>query len=591
MEEEKIEEEILIHESFYAKLSNNCNVYEVTVQQTLNPIMLLFYKVMVNGSYQMIYLNARILLKGLNLTILENTLKIIDQFFTKEKLIYIRINIEDAKLDEDKATLEKLEDDLYRYWYHERKSLWNIYLCYSITFEGIINNLDDSKIYSLVRSLNEGRVSELPPSFLMETLLNPKKLVKRDLTSLQKLGEEDVHWGYLFSTLQYTNREELDLVYLSGRPKTTMKTMKEFVGESLTQEKLSYTKEDVYFINKVFGLKKNEFFYVPVSRYGVGLSGLYYTEIHAESCGTFYFFEPDSTNFLKVKKFVDFNTKLHAAITLHNILQSKKNKTEEEKKLIDKIWEKIYLVAQEIWLIIINDKMWLNIRGIKEEEKEEEKEKLLDQFSNYSTEDFLKYYFPAIIQFTSGRRLKYCSINPQSLYNTKKNAYETDFFAVEDELDDILCAVALHLNYDIIILKNMAGKHRTVVEILDTRNRIESFSSIIIGEKIEEETRKRKEITYLLSNDIVGTDLTSFYSLKSFFPNDDCYLHIIDSQDKSSKKKSCIIRVSNKHLFFDLQTVLESFLSNSYPTIDLCLQNIGVFSKTYDILPQKLHCD
>src|SRR3972149_7193925 len=67
----------------------------------------------------------------------------------------------------------------------------------------------------------------------------------------------------------------------------------------------------------------------------------------------------------------------------------------------------------------------------------------------------------------------------------------------------------------------------------------------------------------------------NLYSLKSFFPNDDCDFYIINSQDKSNKEKNCAIRVSGQRLlFYDLQTVLKSLLSKSYSSIDLFLQTM-----------------
>jgi len=68
---------------------------------------------------------------------------------------------------------------------------------------------------------------------------------------------------------------------------------------------------------------------------------------------------------------------------------------------------------------------------------------------------------------------------------------------------------------------------------------------------------------------------SNLYSLKLFFPNDDCDFYIINSQDKSNKEKNCAIRVSGQRLlFYDVQTVLKSLLSKSYSSIDLFLQTM-----------------
>ena len=52
-------------------------------------------------------------------------------------------------------------------------------------------------------------------------------------------------------------------------------------------------------------------------------------------------------------------------------------------------------------------------------------------------------------------------------------------YAAEDELDQPLCILGRKHNIDIIILENMVGSHLIITEILDTRDRMDSFSSLL----------------------------------------------------------------------------------------------------------------
>jgi hypothetical protein len=54
-----------------------------------------------------------------------------------------------------------------------------------------------------------------------------------------------------------------------------------------------------------------------------------------------------------------------------------------------------------------------------------------------------------------------------------------ELYAVEDELDQQICRLAKEQDIDIIILTNMVGSHQIVTEILDTRNREDSFKSLV----------------------------------------------------------------------------------------------------------------
>jgi len=54
-----------------------------------------------------------------------------------------------------------------------------------------------------------------------------------------------------------------------------------------------------------------------------------------------------------------------------------------------------------------------------------------------------------------------------------------DLYGAEDGYDQKLCLLAASKGYDIVILEYMVGGFQVVTEILDTRDRLESFRSLI----------------------------------------------------------------------------------------------------------------
>lgn len=58
-------------------------------------------------------------------------------------------------------------------------------------------------------------------------------------------------------------------------------------------------------------------------------------------------------------------------------------------------------------------------------------------------------------------------------------AHQLNLYAIEDDLDQTLCVAGKEDNIQLIILTNMMGSNQIVVEILDTRDRVDSFGSLI----------------------------------------------------------------------------------------------------------------
>jgi hypothetical protein len=56
---------------------------------------------------------------------------------------------------------------------------------------------------------------------------------------------------------------------------------------------------------------------------------------------------------------------------------------------------------------------------------------------------------------------------------------DLELYAQEDDLDQPICIFAKKRNIDILILTHMVGSSQVVTEILDTRDRTDSFKSLL----------------------------------------------------------------------------------------------------------------
>lgn len=225
-----------------------------------------------------------------------------------------------------------------------------------------------------------------------------------------------------------------ELIYnVSKRPKTDM---------SLFRNSLSHTASRRHIIDNKITIAGDSWNVIPVTRYAKGMSkGLYFSEdLPQDSCGTFYYYEPESTTLLAYK------TKMSAF-----------NKTDAMKKLgiLDLTDSNIYDIAYEM------DK---HING-------------------YYPKDLILTPSNAAYLYRWRHGYEedlYYDINPNSIPQTPHYAGNyLDLYAEEDKFDQPLCKAANNNNFDIVILENMVGSFQIVTEILDTRSREDSFKSLI----------------------------------------------------------------------------------------------------------------
>lgn len=165
-------------------------------------------------------------------------------------------------------------------------------------------------------------------------------------------------------------------------------------------------------------------FTIPVTRYSAGMQrALYYTKGDSSKfCGTFYYLEPESTTFLAYR----------------TVLRSF-NKT---------------TALQELTTKIDNKRIVKEIRRVVKE-----------MYNNPNLREHIEGVAP--------RDLVYLDRYNNPIYDGES------LYAVEDDLDQLLCRSAAMVGYDIVILESMVGGFQVVTEVLDTRTRKDSFRSLV----------------------------------------------------------------------------------------------------------------
>ena len=212
------------------------------------------------------------------------------------------------------------------------------------------------------------------------------------------------------------------VVYPSGRPRTTLsfipniKKLKNIENYEIITGDANPSR--CWLLSpELFGKHKiiEEDILIPVVRYQAGMSrGLYNEEYSDKFCGTFYYFEPNSEYFLVSEKILIAVNKM----TAYYYLQDSNDKEKSKIQILDLIHSSLfYLTDQEV-----------------------------ESSFNRMLVGVVKY---------------------------NKNMY-----AIEDIYDQVLCKLASSKGIDTIILAGMTGQSRIVTEVLDTRSREESFSSI-----------------------------------------------------------------------------------------------------------------
>lgn len=258
--------------------------------------------------------------------------------------------------------------------------------------------------------------------------LDPKR-------NLEDLSREPRWSYYTLETIKKKGIDEADSIGLSlFLPELMYKNSKRPMTDMIrfrTQFNNRIRKSDIIDGNQILlqGIRWN---ILPVTRYAAGMSrGLFNEESDKKFCGTFYYYEPESTTYLA------FQTRLHSF-----------NK---------------YTAALQL--------------GIKSDPS----------------------IGPKVKQYSDGTIRSDLMLTPNEAYNIKKPIASSwtqervsalpqtrryagiylGLYASEDTFDQPLCQAGKKEGIQVITFSNMAGSHQVVSEILDTRDRMSSFESLL----------------------------------------------------------------------------------------------------------------
>lgn len=229
--------------------------------------------------------------------------------------------------------------------------------------------------------------------------------------------------------------EASHLFYRSKRIKTDMMSFYKVTNHKTTREFLTPNPSDDLSI-KTYHLFMDNIYWlaIPVTRYRRDVNQGFYHGVRPEHvCGTYYYYEPESTTFLICKpgRIKSFRNKIEAYKSV--------------KRTSD----------PRITLSIINQKAF-------------------ERYMNGTLPDNL-HLSPQELSSILGVDLKHEDMNSTPRYSAK----ELGLYASEDSLDQPLCGVASDKGYDVIILTHMPGNYQVVTEILDTRPQGDSYASLV----------------------------------------------------------------------------------------------------------------
>lgn len=220
--------------------------------------------------------------------------------------------------------------------------------------------------------------------------------------------------------------------------------------------------------------------YLPVIRY----EGLYHGPTKADStiCGTFYYYEPDSTNFLNLGRVLVAANKIDASIKLDTFISN------ETQTAIATSLVRHALSFSDSRYVLRTGQLPHDI-VTEFDDAVEFFSKILEDETDVDTNiyDFSKYP-------NSNTNEKI-----DSLYEKNGSYWASDLVGIFDPLDQLLCNAARKAGYDTVILQREPGETRAVTEILDVRDRSVSYANIC-KEKFNLVTRKTKYPTIWFNN-------------------------------------------------------------------------------------------
>jgi hypothetical protein len=205
--------------------------------------------------------------------------------------------------------------------------------------------------------------------------------------------------------------------------------------------------------------------YIPVVRYSNGMRNGCYFDIDTSHhyLGTFYYWEPESTCYLRMgKKFDYFESKFDCAIKMMNRLESENLK---DTKLFEKLIKFTKKILNDVSHALKNLEEFITFeKNVKRNHNDED--------------DIQMILYEDLGNLFMGTQPKYLPITLEYKSCLSGDYMKSLFYAVEDELDQILAQVLINFGYEVVVLGRMSGMFRVVSEVMDVRSRQISFDNL-----------------------------------------------------------------------------------------------------------------
>lgn len=254
--------------------------------------------------------------------------------------------------------------------------------------------------------------------------------------------------------------------YSSGRPKTSMP----FLGEL----KNVVLETDMLVVD--YGIfQYGSDFYTPILRYAEGMSRGGYYEAEPQPklyCGTFYYIDLDEDRYLRLGNFRIFRNKFAAYVGMKQSISE-----EDLHRLIDAKTMEELVSFEDPTDESRQSSLFANaiVKVADDPDNEPDWDELPEEMIALQRQLFYEY-------MVEGKEI--VNKNGKIWYDPDTNTswtgkYSRWLYADEDRFDQTICILAKHLGVDCVILTNMVGGNRIVSELLDTRDRAVSYSSIV----------------------------------------------------------------------------------------------------------------
>lgn len=295
-------------------------------------------------------------------------------------------------------------------------------------------------------------------------LIHPNQIIlerkKESLLFTAQKDPNDLHLRLLPSTCFYS---------ISKRPINSMVHLRQ-----RSFQLLHLSKVPTEILKSGAPFRIGEDFYVPVVRYSNGMrNGCYFDSVNSDCkyLGTFYYWEPESGCYLKMgKKFDFFENKFECAVQMMYKLEQLDEVTGGENENISKLFRRLEKYTRQIL-----DEMIISFKKNHEEYMNFEKMILRDDRTNDEIEELIQNDFVSVYL---GVDTKYLPITKEYKSTVTYQYMKSLFYAMEDELDQVLAQALIFLGYDVVIFGRMAGMYRVVTEVMDVRSRDESLKNL-----------------------------------------------------------------------------------------------------------------